>query len=87
VLHVKYRLNVISTHREDDTGKFARGFILSVVLGIELRAVISKTMGNVGYQIALTRLRPLGFPGGKSSGPMQRTEIPRKLEFDPYMSR
>jgi len=34
---------------------------------------------------ALTRLRLLGFPGGKSSGPMHRTDFPRKVEFDPCM--
>jgi len=36
VLHVIHRFNVIGTHCEDDTGEFARGFVLFIVLGVEL---------------------------------------------------
>ena len=40
VLHVAHCFSVISTHREDDAGKFARGFVLPVVLGVELQHII-----------------------------------------------
>jgi len=40
VFDVTHRFDVISPHSEDNTGKFARGFVLLVVIGIDLRFVI-----------------------------------------------
>lgn len=45
------------------------------------------TVKTAGPVYALTRLRPLVFPGGKSSRPMHKTDMPRKMEFEPYVSR
>lgn len=61
VFHVAYRFNMISTHREDDTGKFPRGFVLPVVLSVNLRRSLVKTVRD-GDHICTHSFETLGFP-------------------------